>query len=82
MAKPMLRVTSKTHDTLRAIAKEKGSSMQQVVEEAVERYRRQLILDETNAAYAALRKDPKAWAEVEAEQAAWDVTLHDGSEDS
>jgi succinate dehydrogenase/fumarate reductase flavoprotein subunit len=78
----MLRVTAKTHDSLRAIAKEKGRSMQQVVEQAVEAYRRQMILDETNAAYASLRKDSKAWAEVETEQAAWDATLRDGLEDS
>lgn len=55
--------------------------MQQVLDQALELYRRQRILEETNAAYAALRADPAAWAEVEAERRAWDATLADGLEE-
>ena len=77
----MLRVTADTRDTLRVIAEEKGGSMQRVAEEAIEAYRRQLILDETNAAYARLRRDSEAASAMEAEQREWDVTLGDGLED-
>jgi hypothetical protein len=31
-----------------------------------------------DAGYAALRADPEAWAEVEAERKLWDATLMDG----
>jgi hypothetical protein len=82
MANPMLRITSKTHETVRAMADEHGRSMQQVVEEAVEAYRRQMILDQSDAAYAALKEDSDAWAEVETEQSEWDVTLSDASKGS
>jgi hypothetical protein len=31
-----------------------------------------------NAEYAALRGDPEAWAEIEAERALWDSSIADG----
>lgn len=77
----MLRVTTETRDKLRVIAKGKGSSMQGVAEEAIEAYRRQMILDETSAAYARLRRDSEAASALEAEQREWDATLGDGLED-
>jgi len=77
----MLRVTAETRDTLRVMAQEKGSSMQGVAEEAIEAYRRQLILDETSAAYARLQEDPEAASALQAEQGEWDATLSDGLED-
>jgi hypothetical protein len=43
--------------------------MQQILEQAVEHYRRQQILEATNAAYAALQADQAAWAELEHERA-------------
>jgi hypothetical protein len=36
------------------------------------------FLKEYEAAYSELRKDPEAWAEVEAERRAFDGTLMDG----
>jgi hypothetical protein len=52
--------------------------MQAVLEKAVEAYRRKLFLEEVNRAYAELREDPDAWANLESERAAWDSTLADG----
>jgi hypothetical protein len=52
--------------------------MQSVLDDAIEQYWRDRFLDEVNAAYAALRSDPKAWKEEEAERALWDRTLADG----
>jgi hypothetical protein len=46
--------------------------MQAVLDEAVEHYQRDKFLDEANQAYAALRNDPKAWKEEQAERALWD----------
>jgi len=77
----MLRVTVQTRDMLSVIAAEKGSSMQGVAEEAVEAYRRQMILDQTSAAYDRLCDDPEAAAALEAEERDWDATLCDGLED-
>jgi sarcosine oxidase len=41
-------------------------------------YRRQRIIEQANAEYAALRADPEAWAEVEAESGATIVTRTGG----
>ena len=78
----VLRVTAETRDMLRVIAAERGSSMQGVAEDAVEAYRRQLILAETHAAYTRLQLDSQAASAMEAERREWDVTLGDGLEDN
>jgi hypothetical protein len=56
--------------------------MQAVLEQALEQYRRQQLLEETNAAYAALRVAPEAWADLEQERLAWEQTLADGLEET
>ena len=76
-----IRVSEKTRATLHSLARDAGIPMAEVVEQAIEAYRRKRILDAANAQYAALRADPEAWAEVQAERAVWDVTLADGLED-
>lgn len=75
-----IRVSEKTRATLRALAAARGESINEVAEKAVELFRRQQLLESTNAAYAALRRDPEAWQELQAEHAALDGTLADGLE--
>ena len=57
------------------MAKETNSSMQEVLDEAIEQQRRRLLLERTNAAYAKLRENKKAW---QAELRRLDATLSDG----
>ena len=52
--------------------------LDQDLEQYLEQYRRRQILAATNAAYAVLRKNPTAWAELLEELSEWDVTLIDG----
>jgi predicted transcriptional regulator len=78
VATTTIRVTGETQAKLRALAEQRGETMQQVLAEAVEWYRRQRLIEETNARYAALRQDPAAWADEQGERAAWDGTLADG----
>ncbi len=66
---------------LRRIAKQSRESMQDSLAKAIELYRRQIFLQETNAAFDALRKDPKAWQEELKERKEWDSTLIDGIKD-
>lgn len=77
-----VRVEERTQDTLKALAAESGASMQEVLARAVEAYRRQRLIDQTNTAYAALRGDPAAWQEEQAERTDWDATLSDGLADA
>ena len=76
-----IRITPHSKSVLRLLAKREGKPMQSVLEEAVEHYQRDKFLDEVNLAYAALRKDSKAWKQEQAERALWDKTLGDGLND-
>jgi predicted DNA-binding protein len=78
---PNIRITRRSKAVLRALAKKDGKPMQAVLDEAIEHYQRERFLDEVNAAYATLRKNPKAWKDELAERAAWDKTLTDGLKD-
>lgn len=73
-----VRVSDKTHSTLQTLAREVGAPIGEVVDQAVELYRRQRIIDQANALYAELRADPQAWADVQAEREDWGQTLADG----
>jgi hypothetical protein len=75
-----VRVSRKTHDALRELAEQTHQSMQDVLARAVEAYRRDHLLREINTAYAALRADPDAWREEQADRAIWEGTLTDGLE--
>jgi hypothetical protein len=52
--------------------------MQAVLDKAIEAYRRERFLYDTNAAFAALRADPEAWREELAERDVMDAALGDG----
>jgi predicted transcriptional regulator len=78
MSTTTIRVSRRTRDLLQSLAEQDGSSMQAVLEEAVQLLQGQRLLQATNEAYAALRANPEAWQALQAERAEWDVTLNDG----
>jgi hypothetical protein len=82
MSTTTIRVSTRTRDLLQELARQSGVSMQSVLEYALEQYRRQQLLEATNAAYATLQTDAAAWAELERERMDWDQTLADGLEDA
>ena len=49
-----------------------------VLDKALDAYRRKLFFEQLNAGYAALRADPEARAEHLAERQLWDATRMDG----
>jgi predicted transcriptional regulator len=73
-----IRISTNTRDLLQELAQQSGVSMQSVLERAIEQYRRQQLLEATNAAYALLEADTDAWTETERERVEWDQTLEDG----
>ncbi len=76
-----VRINDSAHATLRALSKRRRQPMQAILAQAIEDYRRKTLLEDANRAYAALRKNPKAWREEEKERRAWDATLADGLAD-
>jgi hypothetical protein len=73
-----VRVSVQTRQKLHDLVHSSGLSTQEVLDRALELYRRQQLLAEANAAYATLRENGPAWEAYEAERAEWDVTLQDG----
>ena len=78
MQSVMMRVSARSRDTLRELAAQTGESMQSMIDEAVELYRRRRFLEAVNAAYAPLRHDAETWRVIEQERSEWDTALGDG----
>lgn len=81
MSATTIRVSRETHRILRELAKEANVPIGEFLKGVVGDIQRRRLLAEANAAYAALRNDPEAWAEEQRERALWDSTLTDGLED-
>ena len=80
MASTTVRVSEPTHRTLRELSEQLGESMQGILDQAIEDYRRKRLLERANVGYAALRSDPEAWNEELTERTDWEATLSDGLE--
>jgi predicted transcriptional regulator len=80
MSTTTIRVSTKIRDTLDELAQNTGLSTQQLLEQALEAYRRQRLLQEANAAYEALAADPQAWRDFQQELSDWNETVADGLE--
>jgi len=81
MQSATVRVSQRARRTLRTLARRTGEPMQSVLDKAIEEYRRRCFLEEANRAFAALRRNPKAWKQELEERRAWDSTVADGLEE-
>ncbi|MBI4317092.1 MAG: ribbon-helix-helix protein, CopG family [Chloroflexi bacterium] len=81
MPSTTVRISDTARETLRELAARTGRSMQDVLETAIDAYRRQQFFDEVDAAFRALKESPEEWqAEIE-EREAVDGSLADGLEE-
>jgi hypothetical protein len=78
MSAPTVRITEESHQTLKDLADQTGQTMMEVLNCALDDYRRKVFFEQLNAGYAELRADPQAWAEHLSERQLWDATLMDG----
>jgi hypothetical protein len=78
MSAPAVQISEASHQILKELAEQTGQTMTDVLDKAVDAYRRKLFFEQLNTAYAALRADPVAWAEVEEERRSMDGCLMDG----
>jgi len=77
MPSTTVRIKRETKKLLEEIANQTDQKTQQVLDEAIEAYRRHVFLEQANQAYAAFRQDADRWAEELAERRAWDATSSD-----
>lgn len=78
MSTPAISISEKSRQMLHELTEQTGQSMTEILDKALDAYRRQLFFEQLNAGYAALRADPEAWAEELRERKLWDATLLDG----
>lgn len=76
-----VRIDLTAHAALTEIARAKHLTLTEALARAVEAYRREMMIEAMDVDYAALRADPDAWAEEQADRAAWDTTNADGLAD-
>lgn len=75
-----VRISKNTHEVLRSLSNTEGKPMQDIIEKAIDDYRRKAFLKGLSNDYRMLRTDAEAWKEYAAETALWDNTLTDGME--
>ncbi len=80
MAGTQVRISNTTHQILRNLSSEVGESMQSIIDEAIEQYRRRRFLDGLSQDFKTLKEDSQAWQEELEERSLWDKTLLDGAE--
>jgi hypothetical protein len=73
-----VRISEASHQILKKLAEQTGKTMLHVLDKALDAYQRKQFFEQLNAAYGALRADPKAWREVEEERRSMDGCLMDG----
>ena len=75
-----VRISTHGRDLLGQLAKQTGSKMTDILDAALENYRRQHFLQQANLAYAAQAEDPVALEDCHDEMKSLDGTLGDGLE--
>lgn len=78
MSSTSIRINEQALAILQELARKQDRSLQAVLKEAIESYRRQKFLEDANAAFAALRCDAESWREELEERARWDRSGMDG----
>lgn len=75
-----IRISESSRRALREISQRDNQTMQAVLEQAIEAYRRQTFLVGLSADFAILRENEPEWQAEKTERAAWDIALADGEE--
>jgi predicted transcriptional regulator len=73
-----VRIDKRTSAILDDLARTKGKAKKEIIARAIERMRREEILNAANAGYAAMKIDPAVWREELEERAVWESTTADG----
>jgi hypothetical protein len=77
----IVRVDCRTSAAITRLAREMGVVRKDVITHAVERLRRQRIMESANEGFAAIKRERAAWREEVDERKSWEVTLSDGLAD-
>lgn len=77
MSTTAVSVSQKTMRVLNDLANETSQSVEQILEKAIEDYRRKVFFEGLAADYAALKSNPESWTEELEERKLFEGTLMD-----
>jgi hypothetical protein len=72
-----VHVTDGTQRVLQALSEETGKSISEILDKAVEEYRRKIFFEGVDRDYRALKADPQAWSQEVQERQLFENTLMD-----
>ena len=72
MASRATRISVSDHQRLQRLSRQLGLKQQEVLTKALDRFERELLLEDINRGFDALRQDEVAWTEEMQERALWD----------
>jgi hypothetical protein len=75
MATTQVRISTSSHALLHDLAAQSGETMQEIVEKALEQYRRSLFLEGLSEDFRKFRASP---TEADNEIELWETTIADG----
>jgi len=82
MTETTVQLSDNTHRILQALSGETGKKISEILEEAVEEYRRIIFFEGLDRDFTALKADPDAWSEELQERKLFESTLMDGIDPS
>jgi hypothetical protein len=74
-------INERAYGALLTIVANSGETIPDVLDRAIENYRRSLFLEQANKAFTTLRQNQTLWQEETVERQLWDQTLDDGIEE-
>jgi hypothetical protein len=80
-ASTSVRVQVRTRESIARLARERGVSAAELLDELVSRAEDDALLAAMNEDFSRLGDDTEAWAAYESERDAWEATLLDGLAD-
>ncbi|MCI0642627.1 MAG: ribbon-helix-helix domain-containing protein [Gemmataceae bacterium] len=78
MATLTVQIADSTQRSLEALSEQTGKSVPEILDKAVEDYRRKHFFEGVDRDFATLKADPDAWAHELEERRLFDNTLMDG----
>ncbi len=75
-----ITLSDRTERTLSQLVETEGIAPEDLLDKALEQYRRSEFIRRANESFDILRSDPEAWAQELVERKVWDVALLDGIE--
>ena len=80
MKTQIVRISSETHSRLKTMASASGETIGEILAKAVDAYRRKMLLNDANRAFARLKERKELWKDEQNEREEWETALADGLE--